>query len=51
MTLFEKLLKMKEYQEQLDKLPEDERKEILAALKQLTERWENLILKPLQNLK
>lgn len=51
MALFDVVMANPEYKKYLKKLNPDERKEIEASLRQLTEQWEAYILKPLQNLK
>jgi hypothetical protein len=51
MTIFEQLLENPEFKSNLEKLPEDERKEVLASLKQLTEQWEKYLLVPIKKLK
>lgn len=51
MSLFDEVTKNPSYKRYLEKLPEDERKEIQESLRQLTEQWERYILGPLQNLK
>ena len=49
--IFEDLVKTKEFQEQLKQIPEEERQTILNSLKDLVERFENMVLKPIENLK
>jgi hypothetical protein len=50
MTLYETILANPVFQENLAKLTEDERKEILSAVRQMTDQWENRLLKPLKKL-
>lgn len=49
--IWNKIQNNPEYQKNLKKLPEDERKQIQDALKKLVEQWETHLIKPLQNLK
>lgn len=49
--IFEELVNTKEFQEQLAQIPENEREKILSSLKELVEKFENMILLPLEKLK
>lgn len=49
--IFEDLIKTKEFQEQLKQVPEAEREKVLASLKELVEKFENMVLAPLEKLK
>jgi len=44
-------MKTQQFQEHLAKLPEDERKALLEALKKLTDDFETYIIKPIENLR
>lgn len=49
--IFEDLIKTKEFKDQLKQVPEEERKKVLESLKELVEKFENLVLAPLEKLK
>lgn len=49
--IFEELVKSKEFQEQLKEVPETERQTILNSLRELVEKFEKLVLDPLEKLK
>lgn len=49
--IFENLVKSKEFQEQLKQVPEEERQKVLDSLKELVEKFENMVLTPLEKLK
>ena len=49
--IFEDLVKTKEFQEQLKQIPEEEREKVLKSLKELVEKFENMVLAPLEKLK
>jgi hypothetical protein len=51
MSLFDELLKSEEYKNLIEKLPKDERVEILKSLREFVEQFENTIIKPLENHK
>ncbi len=50
-NLYEQIMSNPEFKANLAKLSEDEKRDILQAIKMLTERWENGLLKPLEKLK
>lgn len=50
MSLYETILENPIFKENLEKLTEDEKKEILAAVKVMADQWENRLLKPLKKL-
>jgi hypothetical protein len=50
-TIFEELKETAEFQEQLKQIPEEERLPIIMSIKDLIEKFENMVLKPLENLK
>ena len=49
-TLFEQIISSSEYQAVLSELPDDEKKELLSALKNMVDDWEKNVLIPLQNM-
>ncbi len=49
--IFEDLVNTKEFQDQLKQVPEGERPKLLASLKELVEKFENMVLTPLEKLK
>lgn len=49
--LFEDLVNSKEFQEQLNQIPVEERQTVLNSLKELVEKFENNILRPIEKLK
>jgi hypothetical protein len=48
MSIFDEMLKNKEYQSLLNKLPEDEKKAIMESLRRVAEDFENQIIKPIK---
>lgn len=49
--MFQELINTKEFKEQLAKIPKEEKEELLKSLKEIVEKFEDGIIKPLENLK
>jgi hypothetical protein len=49
--IFEELVNSKEFQDELKQIPESERQTILNSLKELVEKFEKLVLNPLEKFK
>jgi len=49
--MFDELVSSKEFQDQLKLIPENERQTIINSLKELVEKFENMVLKPFENIK